>query len=202
MVWTAALASSIPETIVTRQAGCDYVRLYLRSVHMRGASQTKGPCRRESTDMARSTVDITPITYRQFLDGHDPQTPGSFNLESVVCRLTKPTGVTAFDAQQVALVYLTRVPNPRARGMNAPDAFLYLRCNYNGFEYFNRHEASYLYDPDKLVYLVRREYPTPSYQHRRRRPPLPLPSPERPPRKPLSRLVTPPLSSHDRGDEF
>ncbi|HET8908131.1 MAG TPA: hypothetical protein VFN11_14325 [Ktedonobacterales bacterium] len=147
----------------------------------------------------RSTVDTVPITYRQFLDGLDPQSPGTFNLECVACRLTKPTGVTAFDASVLSLTYLMRVPNPRANGMKAPDAFVYLRVNYGatGLEYFNRHEASYLYDPDMLVYLVRREVPP---KPPRRRAPLPMPAPDRPTRtrKPIPRVVTPPI----RDDEF
>ena len=149
----------------------------------------------------RSIVDSVPITYREFLDGLDPRNPGSFNMDTLAARLTKPNGTSgspAFDASVALTIYVLRVPNPRARGMDAPDAFVYLRVNYNGFEYFNRHEANYLYDADKPVYLVRRE--TPPAPPKRRGPPLPLPSPNLPrrTRKPLQRIVTPPL----RDDEF
>lgn len=151
----------------------------------------------------RSIVDLVPITYRQFLDGYDPRSPGSFNLESVAARLTRPTGGTgnpAFDASVALTIYLLRVPNPRAAGPGAPDAFVYLRINYNGCECFNRHEASYLYDFDKLVYLVRRDVPPPPPRPRRG-PPLPLPSPNRPPRRrstPIPRIPQVP----DRDEDF
>lgn len=107
--------------------------------------------------MPRATIDGMAITYGQFVAG------AQYELDAVVCIFTSPERHSPFAADNFPMMYMVRIPNPRAAGPDAPDGFIYLRFNWHGVEYFNRHEAKYLYDMSQPVWLVRR--PPPAMRH-------------------------------------